>query len=136
MCWTDRLSQKATESGCQLKRTWKAGFVLCANSRSSTTRPSSGDSSLMCIVKFSFTNSALRPVTGWMRTTGCTACGNTALTVVDAQDPVGPAIRAVAGMGGGQAAQEFLECWCERIVGRCLAGEDRVAADRWHRVQV
>ena len=59
-----------------------------------------------------------------------------ALAVVDAQDPVGPAIRSIAGMGGGQVAQERLESWCKRVVGGRLTGEDRVAPDGRYRVQM
>ena len=50
--------------------------------------------------------------------------------VVDAQQAVGPAIRPVAGMGGGQPVQELLVRGCQGVVRRGLAGEDRVAS-RW-----
>ena len=66
----------ATEFGSHRNRHWYWGFSWWLYRNASTARLSVGDSSTMRVVNARFTYSALRPVTGCVRTTGWTALGN------------------------------------------------------------
>jgi hypothetical protein len=74
-CWTQRLSQKAMEFGAQRKRHWNSGFFTCPKRNSSVALLSAGFMPRMRVVNPLFTYRALRPVSGWVRTTGCSARG-------------------------------------------------------------
>ena len=63
-------SGDATEFGSQRKRHWNSGRATWPKRKPSMAALSSGGRSPITVVNIEFTNSALRPVTGWVRTTG------------------------------------------------------------------
>ena len=68
-----RLSQNATLSGCQRKRTCQCGRAQCSYRNSRIALLSASGTSLMATVNTGLTNIAWLPVTGWVRITGCSA---------------------------------------------------------------
>src|SRR4030095_10525836 len=72
-CCVQRLSHIASESFRQRKRQVKSGADRCSVRKPSSARLSAGFMPTIPFVNTEFTNSAFRPVTGCVRTTGCTA---------------------------------------------------------------
>ncbi|CAM5316034.1 hypothetical protein SROCM77S_06295 [Streptomyces rochei] len=61
--------------GCQRNRTWYSGTCACWNRKRSSRSLSSRSIPVMWVVKEVLTNSMRRPVSGWVRTTGCSTGG-------------------------------------------------------------
>jgi hypothetical protein len=76
-----RLSQNTTLPGCHRKRTVKAGMVIRSKNRASRCWLSTSERSTIRLVNIGLTYNARSPVSGWTRTTGCTAeCGRARTT--------------------------------------------------------
>ena len=70
-CCVQRLSHIAIMSGAQWMRTWKSGCCVWVWKNVSSAADSACFIPAMRCVKPGFTNSALRPEIGCVRTTGC-----------------------------------------------------------------